>query len=329
MDGWVGKEAIRAARRVNLYDFLLAAHPNDVAIEGDSLRLARDHSVSIKQGYTGFTDFATMETGNSIECLTRYFCYGFQDAVEALCGFAGVPIDAPDARSGTIDLAGLGALRPASPPDPSGNAPRHAQEPRKDPPRMFVPPEPVQGPYRRLYAYLVQRRGIPGVLIRRLIEQSLLYQDRDHGNAVFIDRKHEFAEVRGTGDAPFHGVAPGSDPSGFWGFQPRGPDAVPEAAYVCEAAIDAISLYLLLTRDPRNRADEAMYCSIGGVANRDRVEAIRDYMDAAGGRTVLAFDNDEAGEKWRQAHPDCRAAVPRLKDWNADWLDALAARPGT
>ena len=326
MDGWVGKEAIRAARRVNLYDFLLATHPNDVIMEGDSLRLDCDRSVSIKRGYTGFTDFADGSTGNSVDCLIRYFPYSLPEAVEALCGFAGIPVDAPDARPLTINLADLGAPVSAGPPDPLPNAPGHAQARRKDPPRIFIPPEPVQGPYRRLYAYLVQRRGIPGVLIRQLIEQGLLYQDRDHGNAVFINREKTFAELRGTGDSPFHGMAAGSGPAAFWAFRPRGPDAIPETAYVCEAAIDAISLYLLLVRDPRNRADEAMYCSIGGVANRDRVEAIRDYMDAAGGRTVLAFDNDAAGEKWRKAHPDCRAAVPRLKDWNADWLDALAAK---
>lgn len=61
-----------------------------------------------------------------------------------------------------------------------------------------------------------------------------------------------------------------------------------------------------------------MYCSIGGVANRDRVAAVRNYMDAIGGRTIIAFDNDEAGRKWLQAYPDFWTAasgnVKRMPD---------------
>ena len=320
---WVSKEAIRAARRVNLYDFLLSRHRDGVALEGDSLRLREDHSVSIKQGYTGYTDFADDSTGNSIDCLVRYFGYTLQEAVEALCRSAGIPIDIPDPGPDMIDLDDLDAPAPARPPAPIPSPGPGPPKP-EPPPHVFEPPDPVQGPYARLFAYLGQRRGIPAWLIQALIDQGLLYQDRDHGNAVFINRELQMAEVHGTTDRPFHGTAKGSSPSGFWAYRPGGPDMIPDAAYVCEAAIDAISLYLLLARDPHNKAGQAMYCSIGGVANRDRVAAIRSYMDAAGDRTILAFDNDEAGRKWLQAYPDCWTAVPIRKDWNEDWL---AARP--
>lgn len=104
MSEWVGKEAIRAARRVNLYDYLSSRHPNDVRMEGNSLRLDRDRSVSVKTGYAGYQDFSDCSTGNAIECLTRYLGYDFRSAVAALCEFAGIPTDLQPDR---IDLRRL------------------------------------------------------------------------------------------------------------------------------------------------------------------------------------------------------------------------------
>lgn len=46
-------------------------------------------------------------------------------------------------------------------------------------------------------------------------------------------------------------------------------------------------------------------------------------MDSVGKQTVLAVDNDDAGDLCRQRNPDCHAFVLTLKDWNADWLDML------
>ena len=63
-----------------------------------------------------------------------------------------------------------------------------------------------------------------------------------------------------------------------------------------------------------------MYCSIGGVANQQRVDVIKSCMGAAGRPVFLAVDNDPAGEKCRERNPGCPALVPRLKDWNADLL---------
>ena len=71
-----------------------------------------------------------------------------------------------------------------------------------------------------------------------------------------------------------------------------------------------------------------MYCSVGGAGKQQAIDAIKSYMIAAGGRTVIATDNDDAGEACRLRNPDCWTAVPRLKDWNADWL-ATRSPPGT
>lgn len=36
-----------------------------------------NRSVTLRKGFTGYTDRATGETGNSADCLTRHFGYDF------------------------------------------------------------------------------------------------------------------------------------------------------------------------------------------------------------------------------------------------------------
>ncbi len=306
MPQWVNSDAVRAARRANLFDFLLLHHYRDVKKEGNSLRLLDDNSVSVKAGYSGYTDFATGEKGNSVDFLTTYLGYEFQDAVAALCADMGM-----DATSqpGHRDAQATATRTP--------QAAKKGQDAAK---RTFAPPEPLQGPYRQLYAYLTQQRGIPPGLIQRLIDDRLLYQAADHGNMVFIDPARTFMEIRGSNSfKPFHQVA-FSDLAAFWWYKPCGLDTNPATAYICEGAIDALSLYLLLSLDPSLHAEQGLYCSIGGVANQQRIDAIKAGMTAAGCKAVIAVDNDDAGEKCRQHNQDCKLIVPAGKDWNEDLI---------
>ncbi len=338
MTDYVGRGSIRAARRGPLFQFLKARHPRDVILEGNSLRLASDRSVVVSHAYTGFIDYATSETGNAVDFLVRYLDYGFQDAVAALCEYMGTPTDL---QAGTVSLKDLTDYRPP------GKGPRTArgfpaghpaampapmppgcqassQDPRDAEPKPFLPPAPVQGPYRQTFAYLTRQRGIPAWLVQRLVDDRLLYQEAGHNNMVFIDRARTYAELRGTlTDRPFHGLVSGSATTGFWWFKPQGPASAVTGAIICEAAIDAMSLYLVRQRLPLPPWDNPMYCSIGGVYNQQRIDVIKSVMDSVGKQTVLAVDNDDAGELCRQRNPDCYTLVPRLKDWNADWLDML------
>ena len=310
---WVSHEAIVAARRAPLYDYLLSRHPADVRREGNSLRLRSNHSLSIKRGYSGYTDFSTGETGNAVDCLIRYLGYDFQGAVAALCAYTGIPA-VTDSQP-----------QPRTAPK---TAPGAAQEPLKDPPRVFILPEPSRGQNRHLYAYLTQRRGIPPVMVQQLIDWGLLSQEAEHANMVFVNPEKTFAELRGTVPGkPFHRVL-FSDPTAFWGFKANGPGSDANIAYVCEAAIDALSLYLLHLTAGIPDGENGLYCSIGGVANQQRINAIRDSMSATGGHTVLAVDNDDAGELCRRKNPDCPAIFPQLKDWNDDLLATIQQKEG-
>lgn len=136
---------------------------------------------------------------------------------------------------------------------------------------------------------------------------------------VFINPERAFAELRGTvSHIPFHGVVPASDPVGFWWFKSRSPQSIPKIAYVCEGAIDAISLCLYLIADNANHAEEGLYCSIDGVANQQRIYRIKAGMSATGCQTVLPVDNDQDEEDCRWRNPGCKALPPwaNKKGWN-------------
>lgn len=278
----VTKEQVRAARRADLYRFLDQCHPNEVRREGDSLRLADNHSVSIKRGYTGFYDFGTGDSGNAIECLVEYFGYDFTEAVTALCG-GGAPI-------------------PPKPIQPKAPAP-------------FILPAPVLGAPIQLTSYLTGHRWIPSEVVEYLLKTGLIYQEQNFNNIVFLNPERNYAELRGTVlDKPFRGIVPGSDLASFFWFKSHDLASVPDIAYICEGAIDAISLYCL--HQVQGYAPNVLYCSIGGVANQQRIDAIKARIP-----TVLAVDNDDAGQQCRERNPDCQVAIPRLKDWNDDWQE--------
>lgn len=76
---------LQQARKTNLYEFLIKYHFNDFSREGKSIHLKNNRSISIKQGYCGYMDFATEEKGNSIDFLTKYMGYQLDEAVFALC----------------------------------------------------------------------------------------------------------------------------------------------------------------------------------------------------------------------------------------------------
>ena len=172
-------------------------------------------------------------------------------------------------------------------------------------------PLSAQPPFTRVYAYLTRSRGIPECTVQRLIDAKLIYQEADHGNAVFVNREYDYCEIRGTltFGQPFHGCRK-TKPDNYWSFgKPAGERP---KAYICEAAIDAISLYeILRAKGPVN----ATFCSIGGVGNQKTIERIASQYDA-----VLAVDNDDAGAKCRERNPGVPFLFPTTKDWNSDWM---------
>ncbi len=245
-----------------------------------------NHSISIKKGYNGYKDFATKETGNSIDFLIKHMGFDFINAVQAL---SDVPASAISQPVDTSQQDGIENVPP-----------------------QF--PEPVNGRYKNLFAYL-KSRGISTETIQMLVGQKKMYQEKSRNNIVFINMEKDFAELRGTYTfgKPFHGIVPNSRHDGFWWFRTSKNAA---KAYICEAAIDAISLYEL--HKIQGEQEEAYYISIAGVAKQPAIDRLKDSkLDI-----VLAVDNDAAGQKCRDRNSELEYILPINKDWNED-LQAL------
>ena len=274
------------ARKADLFDFLIRNHSERFKIEGSSIRLKENHSLSIKRGYCGFLDFATGDKGNSVDFLVNYMGYSLDEAVFALCGET----------------------------TPSDHEQRAAVPNVEKLPPVF--PEPTQGSYRNLYAYLL-KRGISKDTIQMLIDQKLIYQTKDKNNIVFANKERDWGEIHGTYDKDgksFHGIVPNCRHDGFWWFKTGDH---PMAVFVCEAAIDAISLYEIHRKD--KMAKPVVYASIGGVMKQSSIDRIKKHI-----KTILSVDNDEAGSECRSRNPELDFILPSYKDWNEDLCISLS-----
>lgn len=280
------KKQMQAARKANLYDYLMCNHLFDCIKDGNSLRPKCNHSISIKKGYAGYKDFSSDETGNSVDFLVRYMGYDLDTAVFALSEQVASVFIAEAEREKELNIV--------------------------------VPvefPKPLTGRWKQLYAYL-QARGISVDIINLLVQQKIIYQSAERNNIIFINRERDFAEARGTYTygKPYHRIYKGQADR-FWWFKPW--EGTVECVYVCEAAIDAISLYQLHTSS--KEAQKAIYVSLGGVANQQTIDRLK--RQPAGYKVVLAVDNDAAGEACRKRNNDLDYILPEGKDWNEDLLN--------
>lgn len=279
----VSQEQIKAARHTDLYAFLLKYHNSNFTNEGDSIRPKDNHSLSIKRGYCGYRDFANDETGNSIEFLTNHMGYTFVEAVQALTYGSAADYSTDRQTSGI-----------------------------KTVPPIF--PTPVNGTYKNLFAFLTNR-NISIETIQMLVSQKIMYQEKVKNNIVFINAERDFAELRGTYTfgKPFHGIVANCRHDGFWWFRTS---KNASTAYICEAAIDAISLYEL--HKMQGNVEPAYYISIAGAAKQPAI----DRLKRSKLNLILAVDNDAAGQVCRDRNFDLKYILPDQKDWNED-LQAL------
>ena len=290
-------EEMEKARNVDLGEFLLETDPDHYIVQCGCVRLIDPDvyphykaikPISIKLGESWFHDFSDDgHSGSAIDYLVDYMDYDLVDAVKALAGSGDVEYKEAVIKPKEIKLT-------------------------KEIPKPTFPPATDEKP-RQMYAYLNQKRGIPYEIIGYLEKAGLIYQDKAHHNVVFVNRDRDFAELRGTysDGKPFHGIIK-NQPDRYW-------DIIvgkPEKAYVCESAIDAISLYLLLKGEGKEK--NAKYVSLGGVANQQTIYRIKREMPV-----IIAVDNDEAGQRCRDRNWDCKYIIPVHKDWNEDLLAKL------
>ena len=311
------KEQLHKARHADLYIFLIVNHPGRVVKKKNFLRLKDDNSVCVKQGYHGYIDFADITVkGNSVDFLVNYLGYELDEAVYALCGDIGQVIT----NENVVSEVGI-----------------------KMPPTF---PEPVNAPYKIAYAYLMNR-GLSSETIKYLMDQGLIYQDT-RNNVVFANKERDWGEIRGTNSYAearcnrrkdctlfeeeehqwckyrarcerfkkdtFRGMVKNARKDGFWWFQVGATKA--DVVYICEATIDAISLYEL--HRLAGRKENAVYVSVGGAAKQQAIDRIKRKK-----RVVIAVDNDEAGATCRRRNLELESIVPKNKDWNDDLKEMI------
>lgn len=320
MARYVSKDQYRSACSVDLADWLLRNHPEAVKVAYGSVLLRADEHVSVKMGFHGYLDFRTGRSGNAVDYLMDFLGYDYPSAVTALTEEMNVSEYVRRPESTHLAMH-----------------------------REITLPSPARGPYSRLFAFLSER-SLPTDVIRQLIDDRLLYQSEDGNNCVFVNPQRDYCEIRGTNTyaeqrcrrsadcndftvgqhqwcskmascqgykrSVFHGCRK-TRPDRFWYFQPIKESA--RTVYVCEAAIDAVSLYVLHRQ--QGIIFPNVYVSIGGAANQKTIDRLKTCEKA-----VLAVDNDAAGKACIARNPDLTVIVPDRKDWNEDLKACIQER---
>lgn len=194
-----------------------------------------------------------------------------------------------------------------------GVLPPQASEP--SPASELRLPRPAPGQLARVRDYLIAQRRLPSVLLAPLIDSGTLYADA-RANAVFLLRSEQDlpvgAELRGTTQQPWHGLAPGSrkDLGCFAIPAPSLPTAV-----LCESAIDAISCLAL----------HPAYRCLSTAGARPDPHWLRPLLDQ-GCQVYCGFDADSTGDAMARAMIALYPAVQRLRPSHHDWNDVLRSR---
>ena len=175
---------------------------------------------------------------------------------------------------------------------------------------------------RRVYAYLLQQRGIDREVLNAFVREGMIYESAGHHNVVFVgydqDGVARHAHKRATNSqSSYKGNQDGSRPefSFHWCGQSN-------RLYFFEAPIDLLSFISL---NKTNWQDHS-YAAACGVSDHALWQMMKDNPDI--NHVFLCFDNDEAGQTASQriaAKLNARGItnevlIPTRKDWNEDIL---------
>ena len=189
--------------------------------------------------------------------------------------------------------------------------------------KPFVLP-PKNDNMRRVFAYLLNRRGIDQEVLYAFVHKGMIYESADYHNAVFVgfdsngNAKH--AHKRGTGsESSYKGNVSGSQPeySFHWSGQS-------DALYLFEAPIDMLS-FISMQKEGWRQHSYAASCS---VSDRVLFQMLKDNPNIR--QVVLCLDSDEPGQTAAKRIADklfvqgtaSEILVPVHKDWNEDLLAA-------
>ena len=283
------EEQKQQAASVDLERFLLC-RGEKLITSGREKRLARDHSVTVRGNE--WYDHAEERGGHAVSFVQKFYGLNYPEAVSLLLG------------------------------GNTGNAFPAASEREPEEPKAFELP-PANSDMRRVYAYLVKRRGIDRDIVTAFARAKLLYEDAEYHNAVFVgtdaDGVARHAHKRSTNSEgkAFRLNVEGSNPK--HSFHHIGTDG---RLYVFEAPIDLLSY---ITLNPENWQEHS-YVACCGTSSHPVLELVAQHPEIKA--VYLCLDNDEAG------HTACKRMeallemvgvqtmqlIPFGKDWNDDLL---------
>ena len=323
-------EQFRDATNADLYDFLIQNHNDYFKKEGVWLRAKFNPSINIRQGFYGFIDFGggtlNVDSGNGIKFLTEHMKYTETEAVLALAE-GRTAKTCHELNLSNSETKGVIEVPPSF-------------------------PVPDKGFPSALFAYLNKTRKISKEIIYMMLRMNIIYQYRNGKciNIMFRNPRNDWAEIHGTNTFAeqrckkkeactrykpdpedkygrclfsscdkykrdsFHGVLGNNTcRNAFW-YLKANAEVPSETVYICEAAIDAVSLFELHQMSGNNM--NAAYVSVGGVNKQETIRRILDKHR----HPVIAVDNDDSGKACRERNKDVESIIPENTDWNEDLI---------
>ncbi|MDR1755150.1 MAG: DUF3991 and toprim domain-containing protein [Eubacterium sp.] len=290
----VEKEVIQKARQANLAEYLISA--GEPLIK-NGLRYRHKEHDSLTFSRNAYYWNSRGEHGNAIDYLVNHKGMNFAAAVSALANVSAAPMS-----------EGGGVFE--------------------------FDREATSAGAERVKKYLVNSRSIARNVIEYLIENELLFQEKQSNNAIFpiYDENNIIvgAETHGTSGRSYKGVKKHSKYG--YGFNVRfSEDDSFDYALFFESAIDLASFIDIKKNIERKRLERCILVSLAGV----KINILRHTLKAFKGglTTVLCVDNDEAGKNFikeveREKIPFIvREPKGGLKDWNEQITAMKSCRP--
>ena len=175
---------------------------------------------------------------------------------------------------------------------------------------------------RRVYAYLLQQRGLSREVVNAFAHKQMIYESLPHHNAVFVGYDTEgvprHAHKRGTGSqSTYKGNAEGCTPE--YSFHWNGTS---NKIFLFEAPIDMLS-YISMNPYQWQTNTYAASCS---VADRVLFQCLKDNPNIK--EVYICLDNDTAGQTAAKRISDklfvqgykTEILTPTHKDWNEDLI---------
>ena len=275
------------ARRTDLAD-LLRSQGETLRKSGSELEwLDGSQKVTIR-GNLWFHQYEQMG-GDSIDFVRKFYHKSYPEAMEYLLG-----------RSSGV----LSVLPPM----------------QKSAPKFELPP--ANDNMRRVFAYLLNRRGIDKDVLYAFVQKKMIYESAQYHNVVFVgfdkDGNPRHANKRGTGSAStYKGNAVGSVPEYSFHWNGRS-----DRLYLFEAPIDMLS-FISMNKNGWHNHSYAAACS---VSDKVLFQCLADNPGI--NKVTICFDSDEPGQlaaqritaKLIMQGVNSEILVPVSKDWNEDLL---------